>query len=297
MNPADRDRWQFEATNQVLLALARSRELRDTLVFKGALVLNRRLGTPRVSLDIDANLDAGYANLHPDRAGQKAFLEEHVGRAVSRQFESQDPVRYGLERLRIDLNPKEHHPRGWNAFLITVFLIDHKHVGVRGLPSVTIDVAAPEWLSERSIADLDIDGVTIRAYSLERIAGEKARAFLSSLPTYQAKVKRRREAVRVKDLYDLVKIIRVKPISDTQFWTIAGQEFQLACESRYVDCSGLDSFKEGWTETRAQFVGSSVIPKDCTFEEVEATIVAIVDLWREIGLLPLSFSLPSGNGA
>ena len=118
--------------------------MRDTLVFKGALVLNRRLGTPRVSLDIDANLDAGYASLHPDRAGQKTFLEEHVGRAVSRHFESQDPVRYGLERLRIDLNPKEHHPRGWNAFLITVSLIDHKHVGVRGLPSVTIDVAAPE---------------------------------------------------------------------------------------------------------------------------------------------------------
>lgn len=266
--------------------------MRDILVFKGALVLNRRLGTPRVSLDIDANLDAGYADQHPDRAGQKAFLEEHVGRAVSRHFESQEPVRYGLERLRIDLNPKEHHPRGWNAFLIAVSLIDHKHVGVRGLPSVTIDVAAPEWLSERSIADLDIGGVTIRAYSLERIAGEKARAFLSSLPTYQAKVKRRREAVRVKDLYDLVKIIRVKPISDTQFWTVAGQEFQLACESRYVDCSGLDSFKEGWAATGAQFAGSSVIPKDCTFEEVEATIIAITEFWQGCGLLPFAFPIP-----
>jgi hypothetical protein len=292
MDQALRDRWQFEATNQVLLALARSRELRDILVFKGALVLNRRLGTPRVSLDIDANLDAGYANLHPDRAGQKIFLEEQVGRAVSRHFESQDPVRYGLERLRIDLNPKEHHPRGWNAFLITVSLIDHKHVGVRGLPSVTIDVAAPEWLSGRSIADLDIDGVTIRAYSLERIAGEKARAFLSSLPTYQAKVKRQREAVRVKDLYDLVRIIRVKPILETQFWTIAGEEFRLACESRYLDCSGLDSFKEGWAETRIQFERSSVIPKDCPFEEVEATIIATTEFWRGGGLLPFAFPLP-----
>ena len=96
----------------------------------------------------------------------------------------------------------------------------------------------------------------------------------------------------MKDLYDLVRIIQVKPISETQFWTIAGQEFQLACKSRYVACSGLDSFKEGWTETRAQFAGSSVIPKDCTFEEVEATIVAIVEFWRGFDLVPFAFPLP-----
>jgi len=291
MNPAQQQEWRFEAISHIFLALAKNRELRDNLVFKGALVLNRRLGTPRHSLDIDANLDADYASLHPDREGQKAFLDEHVARATARYFESQDPVRYELKRLSIDLNPKERHPRGWNAFLITIALIDHKHVGVKGLPNVTIDVAAPELLSNQSIADLVLDGATIRAYSLERIAGEKARAFLSTLPAYRAKMKKPGEAVRVKDLYDLARIIRTKPISDRQFWTIAGQEFRLACESRYVDCSGLDSFKEGWAETTALFEASSVVPKDCTLEEAEATIVAIVGFWRTIGLIPLSFPL------
>ena len=292
MNPAQQKEWRFEAINHVFLALAKSRELRDNLVFKGALVLNRRLGTSRKSLDIDANLDADYASLHPDREGQKAFLEEHVGTATARYFESQDPVRYELERLRIDLNPKEHHPRGWNAFLITVSLIDHKHVDVRGLPRITIDVAAPELLSDLSIVELALDGATIRACSLERIAGEKARAFLSTLPVYRAKVKKPGEAVRVKDLYDLTRIIKAKQISETQFWTIAGREFRLACESRYVDCSGLDSFKEGWTETRALYEASGIIPKDCTFEEAEATILAIVGFWRKTGLIPFSFPLP-----
>jgi hypothetical protein len=293
MNPAQQERWRFEAINQILLAMARSRDLRDNLVFKGALVLNRRLGTSRMSLDIDANLDVDYAKLHPDREGQRTFLEQQIGKAISRHFESQDPVRYELKRLSIALSPKEQHPREWNAFAITVSLIDHKHVGGRGLPNVTIDVAAPETLSERSIADLDVDGVTIRAYSLERIAGEKARAFLSTLPAYRAKMKKPGEAVRVKDLYDLTRIIRAKPISDTGFWTIAGQEFLLACESRYVDCSGLDSFMEDWAVTRATFNASRVIPKDdCTFEEAEATIVAITEFWRGIGLFPRSFPLP-----
>lgn len=299
MNP-EQERWRFEAINHILLAMARSRDLRDNLVFKGALVLNRRLGTSRMSLDIDANLDVDYAKLHPDREGQRTFLDEHIGKAVSRYFESQDPVRYELKRLSIALSPKEEHPQEWNAFAITVSLIDHKHVGGRdfkhaggrGLPNVTIDVAAPEKLSERSIADLDVDGFTIRAYSLERIAGEKARAFLSTLPTYRAKMKKPGEAVRAKDLYDLTRIIRAKPISETGFWTIAGQEFLLACESHYVDCSGLDSFMEDWAVTRATFA-SLVIPKDdCTFEEAEATITAITGFWREIGLFPQTFPLP-----
>lgn len=88
MNPAQQDRWRFEAINHILLAMARSHELRENLVFKGALILDRRLGTSRMSLDIDANLDAGYANKHPDREGQKAFLDEHVERAISRYFEA-----------------------------------------------------------------------------------------------------------------------------------------------------------------------------------------------------------------
>lgn len=292
MNSEQQKRWRFEEINHILLAMAASQKLRDNLVFKGALILDRRLGTSRVSLDIDANMDAGLADLHPDRERQKAFLDEHVGKAVSRYFESQDPVRYELEGLRIDLKPREHHPRGWNALIITLSLVDHKNVGIRGVPKVEIDVAAPERLSGKSIDDMELDGVTIRAYTLERIAGEKARAFLSTLPSYREKMKKPGEAVRVKDLYDLTRIIEARPISDSRFWTIAGEEFQLACESRYVDCVGLESFKEGWAETRVLFEKNRAISKDCIFEDVERTIVAIAEFWRKSGLLPFVFPLP-----
>ena len=294
MNSEQREAWQFEAIRHVLTALGTSLELRNALVFKGALVLDRRLGTSRVSLDIDANLDVAFASEHPDRMDQRAFLEENIGRAISRYFELQDPVRYRLEKLRIDLKPKPQHPLGWDAFSITVSLDDCQHVNVRGLPNVTIDVAAPESLSGDSVAELDLGGITVRAYTLVRIAGEKARAFLSTLPAYRAKTKKPGEAVRVKDLYDLTRIIRVRPITDVPFWTIAGQEFQLACQSRYVDCSGLGSFKEAWEETRARFHDSKIVPKNCTFEDIETTVTAIAAFWHERAVTPLGFPLPSG---
>ena len=51
-----------------------------------------------------------------------------------------------------------------------------------------IDLSAPESLGPLAIADLDVDGRQVVAYTLERIAGEKLRAFLSTLPTHLAKI-------------------------------------------------------------------------------------------------------------
>lgn len=56
-----------------------------------------------------------------------------------------------------------------------------------------------------------VDGHVVMAYTLQRIAGEKLRAFLSSLPTYRRQVKTPGEVVRVKDIYDLACILRVAP--------------------------------------------------------------------------------------
>jgi len=122
---------------------------------------------------------------------------------------------------------------------------------------------------------------------------KKPAPFSAPYPAYRAKMKKPGEAVRVKDLYDLTRIIMAKPISKTEFWTIAGKEFLLACKSRYVDCSGLDSFMEDWAVTRATFEASRVIPKDdCTFDEVEATIIAIAGFWRKMGCTPITFPVP-----
>ncbi|MEW6719953.1 MAG: nucleotidyl transferase AbiEii/AbiGii toxin family protein [Thermodesulfobacteriota bacterium] len=292
MNETQRDNWKYEVLNELLLALGKDREIRNALVFKGALILNRLLGAQRKSLDIDSNLDAVFARRHPDREAQKNFLEEHLSRAISRYFESKDPVRYELKNLRVDANPKDGHPLGWDGFLATVSLIDHANLGTRGLPSLTIDVSAPETLSEASVADMELEGVSIRAYTLERIAGEKARAFLSTLPAYRAKVRKPGEAVRVKDLYDLSKIIRFRPITRKDFWTAAGLEFRIACESRSIDCRGKESFFENWKETKELYQKDPTIPVDVKFAEAEETVDSILSIWSALGIIPFSFPLP-----
>jgi predicted nucleotidyltransferase component of viral defense system len=291
MNKNQRDNWKFEVLAEILSALAKNPEIRENLIFKGALILNRHLNTKRKSLDIDSNLDSDFALQHPGREIQKEFLEKHVKQAITRHFEAQNPVRFELNSLRIDLSPKKNHPRKWNAFAIFISLIDHSNAGVRGLPMLTMDVAAPEKLSESSISEMEVDNVKIRVYSLERIAGEKARAFLSTLPTYRAKVKKPGEAIRVKDLYDLTKILQAKPIATELFWITAGNEFRLACETRFVDCTGTGSLLEGWSETKEIYQKDPTIPKDLTFDEVERSVVSIFSFWREIEIIPFSFPL------
>jgi predicted nucleotidyltransferase component of viral defense system len=291
MNSNEQDNWKFTVLAEILASLAKNPEIRENLIFKGALILNRHLNIQRKSLDIDSNLVSDFALQHPEREVQKEFLEKHVKQAITRHFEAQNPVRYELKSLRIDLSPKKNHPRKWNAFEIIIALTDRANSGVRGLPTLTMDVAAPETLSESSITEMEFDNVKIRVYSLERIAGEKARAFLSTLPTYRDKVKKPGEAVRAKDLYDLTKILQAKPLSNELFWTTAGKEFRLACESRYVDCAGLDSLLERWTETRELYLKNPTIPKDLTFDEVERSVVSIFSYWLQIGIIPFSFPI------
>jgi hypothetical protein len=285
--------WKYEALSQVLSALSENAEIRDVLIFKGALILNRRLGTDRLSLDIDSNLDTDFSLQVPDRSDQKSFLETHIPLAVSRYFEKQSPVRFEVSRVKVDLKPRVEHPKGWNAFQVKITLIDHQLAGVRGLPALTIDVAAPETLTEDSIDEIQWNGSTIRAYTLERIAGEKARAFLSTLPSYREKMKKPGEAIRVKDLYDLTRILENKPITDETFWATAGKEFQLACESRYIDCRGGISFKESWSETKAAFENESIIPRGIDFKTAEEALDSIVSLWAQQGVIPFEFALPT----
>lgn len=274
------------------MALAQNERIREVLIFKGALILNMRLGTERMSLDIDSNLDQSFTLQCPDRADQQKFLEENIPVAVTKYFENQDPVRYELNNLRITMNPRADHPRGWNAFLIRITLTDNQNASVRGLPALTIDVAAPETLTAKSISEIPWVRASIKAYTLERIAGEKARAFLSSLPTYRAKVKKPGEAVRAKDLYDLTRIYQAKDTEAREFWETAGEEFRLACESRYIDCLGIESFKEDWETTISTYNEDAIIPNDIPFDVVEETLEKIVETWKDMGIIPFTVPLP-----
>jgi len=293
MNQNQIDNWKKITLLHILSALAKSEEIKKVLIFKGALILNHRLGTERMSLDIDSNLDLNFILQFPERADQKAFLEKHIPIAIVRYFERQDPVRYEYKGLKIEPTPRTDHPRGWDAFRVKIKLIDNENEGVRGLPALTIDVAAPETLSDKSIDEIPWNGGNIRAYTLERIAGEKSRAFLSTLPTYRNKVKKPGEAIRAKDLYDLTRILEEVPITEKNFWQTAGDEFRLACESRFVDCSGLESFQEDWKSTKEAFNSDKIIPTDVGFDAIEETLTSIVSFWTGIGIIPFKFHLPN----
>jgi len=297
MNPANQGRWKSEVLDQTLLAFAADNELRDKLIFKGARILNLRLGEEcRQSLDIDTNLDFAFQHSHPDQQDRKAILESTIRAALSRHFNRQELVRYTVGKVEATPKPAGPHPFGWDGFLVKAQVSDGLNATVRGLPPIEIDVAAFEKLGPNAISKLEIqNGLWVRAYTLERIAGEKLRAFLSSLPAYLKKVGRRTDAVRVKDLYDIVRIWKVKPITDAAFWREAAIEFQLACESRFVDCAGIETFMENVRMTTELFHNDPTLPKDISFDLVREVLTEILDLFKEQGWVPIAYPIMSGE--
>jgi hypothetical protein len=291
MNQNDREHWKSQVLDEVFIALAASKQLEEALVFKGARVLNVRLGNGRQSLDLDSNLAAPFIQKYPDREAQRDFLEREITRAVRQHFEQQNTVRFELISADVHTYPPKSHPMGWDAFKVKLKVNDLSKY-VTGLPAIEIDVAAPEEIKSTSVSTIEVGGYRVHAYTLERIAGEKLRAFLSSLPAYRAKVKKPGDAVRAKDLYDLSRIHRVHGLEQIDFWQSAGEEFRIACRSRYIDCQGLVTFQEQWDVTRKTYTVAT-IPKDISFEEVEVTLVAIVKFLETNRVVPFTFPLPS----
>lgn len=257
------------------------------------MVLNLRLGdVGRHSLDIDSNLTPDFISRFPDRDTQRDYLKDELTRALLRQFERADPVRYSLVAVTVRPNPPMEHRRGWNAFKVSVTVQDLKHPGVRGLPSLTLDLAAPEQLLSASAAPLAIGGWEVTAYTLERMAGEKLRAFLSSPPTYRLKVlKPGRTVVRAKDIYDLYRILKSHPLEERDFWRGVGDEFVSACESRFVDCDGMSSFEDALAETREAYAKDRTVPDDVPFDVAWRCVSDIVGVLGQQGRFPLEYPL------
>lgn len=289
MNQADAERWKSDVLDEIFIALAESPSIEESLVFKGARVLNIRLSRGRQSLDIDSNLTTAFVARFPDREEQRQFLEREMKAAIRRHFEAKTTVRFQLVNLQVRNHPPKGHPMGWDAFEVKINVEDLTK-SVRGLPALTIDVAAPEAISEASVSRISVGGHLVYAYTLPRIAGEKLRAFLSSLPAYRVKAKKPGEAVRARDLYDVANIRRSTDLVDSTFWTSAGQEFHSACKSRFVDCAGLETFQEQWDVTKKTYSEAS-IPKDISFEEAETTLVAVVEFFELLKIIPFAFPL------
>ena len=299
MNEPEQRRWKNQVLEFALAAFAAHEPLRTALIFKGARILNLRLGdtASRESFDLDSNMDIHCATAHPSKAEQRDFLERESSLALKRHIARQDPARFGFKSVRTELSPpRDNHPFDWTGFTVKIGLLDNEHPAVLNTPTVEIDIAAPETLGEGAVAPLGLrDGLVVQAYTLERIAGEKMRAYLTSLPAYRTKIGRRPDTPRFKDLYDLARIRRRFEIADNAFWRTAGREFRLACESRFVDCAGIETFAEDLAKTRQTYEADPTLPKDISFEEAWDTVLTAVGLFTGLGILAFAFSIPEGN--
>lgn len=294
MNKDQQQAWVNEVLDVIFEALSRRSSLRRILIFKGARVLHRRLGTAiRKSYDIDANLTRAFVTECPEGEHQRQRIASEFTHAIDSYFESQSVVRFKLASVRVQDSPPKEHPWGWNAFRVRINVLDLARPGVKGLPALYIDVAAPEELTEDSVSELTVGNHSALGYTLPRMAGEKCRAFLSSLPAYRQKVKRPGDVVRAKDLYDLSQIVAARPLADSSFWAAVGVEFRLACESRFIDCEGTATFAEALDITAAAYNADVSIPKDVTFDEAWGALAAVARFFELTGVVPFAFPLPS----
>ena len=152
-------------------------------------------------------------------------------------------------------------------------------------------MAAPEALGPDAVCDVRVAGVDVRAYALHRIGGEKLRAFLTSLPAYRDKIQSPRREVRAKDLHDLARILAARPIGETIFWRQVADEFRLACESRYVDCEGPETFRQAWPATQAAYESEATL-NAVSWADAERALAEILDHFSQREVFPLSFQLP-----
>ena len=172
--------------------------------------------------------------------------------------------------------------------LLRIEVQDNSKAEVLGLPRLKIDVAAPETLGPNAVETLNVQGNPARVYALHRIAGEKLRAYLTSLPAYRRKMQGGDRISRVKDLHDIARILRARPVSDAKFWSEAGQEFQLACQSRVVDCRGLESFMDNWSQARERYETDASL-RNVPLDEAERALKTVVGLIEKQGIFPLEF--------
>jgi hypothetical protein len=171
--------WLNEALTKVFVALAESNTLVGRLINKGARILDQRLKrTERASLDIDANLTTEFVTQFPLRGEQRLELEREISQSIAQRVRQHDPFRYKLEQVRVDLHPAQAHPLGFDAFKVIIRLHDLRRPGIRGFPTIEIDISAPEVLRATSVAPLIVGDRAVHT----RIAGEKLLALLQSLP-------------------------------------------------------------------------------------------------------------------
>lgn len=199
-----------------------------------------------------------------------------------------NPVSLSLRVVRVDRMPPQGHPQGWDGLRVEIGIDDLSRPGTRSFPLVTVDAAAPEPLTPASTAPLRAGASFVTAYTLERIAGEKLRAFLTTLPPYREKMALPSRPIRAKDLQDLARILRARPLDDGPFWPTAGAEFRVACLARHVDCAGWASFRPFENLAADAWARDATLPAAPTFAEGWQAARQTIAAFEKAGLTPFS---------
>jgi hypothetical protein len=286
MGPEEQLSWKDEALDFLLQAIAGDPSLRQMLVFKGARILYMGLGVPgRKSLDLDATLQLDESDAPSERVA--GDIEHSLERALRIAVRRDDPVRYQFQSVRVMPNPQRRHPHGWQGYTVTINLDDFRRPGTIGVPKLEIDIAAPETLRPGAVAELPVRNGSVLAYSLARQTAEKLRAFLQSSPTWRAKMHSTDRAIRVKDLVDLVAVVRQYPLDDSVFWDRVADEFVLACEERLVDCEGWSTFEAMERDTRSTFAGDVGLQRLATMDTCWSVLRSVVEGLSERKVFPV----------
>ncbi len=197
-----------------------------------------------------------------------------------------NPVSLSLRVARVDRMPPQGHPQGWDGLRVEIGIDDLSRPGTRSFPLVTVDAAAPEPLTPASTAPFRAGAGFVTAYTLERIAGEKLRAFLTTLPPYRDKMALPPRPIRAKDLQDLARILRARPLDGGPFWPVAAGEFRVACLARRVDCAGWPSFDPFETLAADAWARDATLPPAPAFAEGWEAARRVIQAFEAAGVVP-----------
>lgn len=298
MNRDQQAAWLNENATEILKAISLSDTLRELLIFKGARILNLRLnGEGRQSLDLDANLAMGVSiNSFSTKETTPFNVGDTFRKELEHYFDNQPIRRYRLESVEASLKLPEKHPLGWDGYRVKIKIIHAGDSHVRGLPNFKLDIAAKEELLPTSVGCLHIKSAgDIQAYTLERITGEKLRAYLSSLPAYCVKMGCHHSkplTPRVKDLYDIALISRFRKLNDNDFWMVVAAEFACASASRFVDCLGIDSFNLDQSNIQQLYEQETIVPQKIPYSEIRDVLTKLLEKFTTWGITPFETNKP-----
>ena len=182
MDETQRLRWLDELLDEVLIAIASEPELAGAMVLRGGRILRRILGSRgRLSTDLDATLIGTAGTSAAERLERGAVIRDALVDALRRRFAARGDGRFTLGELTFRLKPKAAHPFGWDMMQFEARVVDVESRGVLGLPSLILEIAAPEDLAAGSVESHTVGAGVVKIYTLERQAAEKLRAFLHLL--------------------------------------------------------------------------------------------------------------------